>query len=194
MLSIDGDSLTVEEVVRVARGGEPVRIAPGATKRMNASRAAVDAIVASGTLAYGIKTGFGHLENVAIPRPDVLRLQQNLVRSHAVGVGPPLAEDEVRASLLVRANALAKGYSGVRPKVPQLLVDMLNRGVVPVVPAKGSLGASGDLAPLAHIALVMMGEGEALVRGRPRDGRRARAGIRAAPRRSSPSGGTRARG
>ncbi len=157
----------------MARRRESVRISPEAVKRIRASRAAVDAIVKSGALAYGIKTGFGQLENVAIPEADVIRLQQNLVRSHAVGVGAPLPEDEVRAVLLVRANALAKGYSGIRPAVAQLLVDMLEREVVPVVPAKGSLGASGDLAPLAHIALVMMGEGHATVRRRLMGGKAA---------------------
>jgi len=170
VLTIDGDSLTTDAVVRVARRGEAVRIAPAALKRIRGSRAAVEAIVRSGALAYGIKTGFGQLENVAIPQADVIRLQQNLVRSHAVGVGEPLPEEDVRAALLVRANALAKGYSGVRPTVVQLLVDMLNREVIPVVPAKGSLGASGDLAPLAHIALVMMGEGQARVGGQTMDG------------------------
>jgi len=181
VLTIDGDSLTVEEVVRVARRGEAVRISAAAMKRIRASRAAVDAIVQSGTLAYGIKTGFGQLETVAIPEADVIRLQQNLVRSHAVGVGAPLPEDEVRAALLVRANALVKGYSGIRPAVAQLLVDMLDRGVVPVVPAKGSLGASGDLAPLAHIALVMMGEGQATVQGQMLDGRAALRAAKLAP-------------
>ena len=181
LLTIDGESLTVEEVVRVARRDESVRISPAAEKRVRASRAAVEAIVKSGALAYGITTGFGQLESVAIPPAEVIRLQKNLVRSHAVGVGPPLLDDEVRASLLIRANALAKGYSGVRPKVVQLLVEMLNRGVVPVVPAKGSLGASGDLAPLAHIALVMMGEGEATVRGRRMGGRAALRAARLAP-------------
>ena len=173
MLTIDGESLTVEEVVRVARGREPVRLSRTAVRRVQASRQALERIVRSGRLAYGITTGFGDLENVAIPRGDILRLQENLVRSHAVGVGPPLSEDEVRASLLIRANALAKGYSGVRPAVVELLVGMLNKGVHPVVPSRGSLGASGDLAPLAHIALVMIGEGEAVVRKRRTSGRAA---------------------
>jgi len=161
LLTIDGESLTVEEVVRVARAGEPVTLSRVALRRISASRAALVRIVESGHPAYGVNTGFGQLENTPVTKADLLRLQENLVRSHAAGAGPPLWEDDVRASMLIRANALAKGYSGVRPEVVVLLLGMLNRGVHPVVPSRGSLGASGDLAPLAHIALVMIGEGEA---------------------------------
>jgi len=161
LLTIDGESLTVEEVVRVARTGEPVTLSRVARRRIEASRAALIRIVESGRPAYGVNTGFGQLENTPVSKADLLRLQENLVRSHAAGAGPPLWEDDVRASMLIRANALAKGYSGVRPEVVQMLLGMLNRGVHPVVPSRGSLGASGDLAPLAHIALVMIGEGEA---------------------------------
>src|SRR2546422_6770919 len=160
LLTIDGESLTVEEVVRVARAGEPVTLSRVALRRISASRAALVRIVESGHPAYGVNTGFGQLENTPVTKADLLRLQENLVRSHAAGAGPPLWEDDVRASMLIRANALAKGYSGVRPEVVMLLLGMLNRGVHPVVPSRGSLGASGDLAPLAHIALVMIGEGE----------------------------------
>jgi len=173
LLTIDGDSLTVEEVARVARAGEPVRLARTALRRVEASRDALVRIVKSGRATYGVNTGFGELEHVPIPKADALRLQENLVRSHAVGVGPPLSEDEVRASLLIRANALAKGYSGVRPAVVDLLLGMLNKAVHPVVPSRGSLGASGDLAPLAHIALVMIGEGEAVYKGKRVAGRAA---------------------
>jgi len=160
LLTIDGESLTVEEVVRVARAGEPVTLSRVALRRIEASRAALLRIVESGRPVYGVNTGFGQLENAPVSKADLLRLQENLVRSHAAGAGPPLWEDDVRASILIRANALAKGYSGVRPAVVELLLGMLNRGVHPVVPSRGSLGASGDLAPLAHIALVMIGEGE----------------------------------
>ena len=173
VLTIDGESLTIEDVARVARGREPVRLSRTALRRVEVSREALVRIVKGGHPVYGVTTGFGQLENVAIPNSDILRLQKNLVRSHAVGVGPPLSEDEVRASILIRANALAKGFSGVRPAVVELLLGMLNKGVHPVVPSRGSLGASGDLAPLAHIALVMIGEGEAVFRGRRMAGRSA---------------------
>ncbi|TMK29146.1 MAG: histidine ammonia-lyase [Actinobacteria bacterium] len=163
LLAIDGESLTVEEVVRVARGGEPVKLSHLATKRVEACHAALLRIVRAGKPVYGVTTGFGQLENVPISKADLLRLQENLVRSHAAGAGPPLHVDDVRASILIRANALAKGYSGVRHEVVDLLLGMLNKGVHPFVPSRGSLGASGDLAPLAHIALVMIGEGEAYV-------------------------------
>src|SRR3989449_345866 len=161
LLTIEGEALRVEEVVRVARAGEPVTLSRVALRRISASRAALVRIVESGHPAYGVNTGFGQLENTPVTKADLLRLQENLVRSHAAGAGPPLWEDDVRASMLIRANALAKGYSGVRPEVVELLLGMLNRGVHPVVPSRGSLGASGDLAPLAHIALVRMGGGEA---------------------------------
>jgi len=163
LLAIDGESLTVEEVVRVARDGEPVKLSHPAIKRVEACHAALLRIVRSGKPVYGVTTGFGQLENVPISKADLLRLQENLVRSHAAGAGPPLHVDDVRASILIRANALAKGYSGVRHEVVDLLLGMLNKGVHPFVPSRGSLGASGDLAPLAHIALVMIGEGEAYV-------------------------------
>jgi len=163
LLAIDGESLTVEEVVRVARGGDPVKLSHLAFTRVEACHEALLRIVESGRPVYGVTTGFGQLESVPIPKGDLLRLQVNLVRSHATGAGPPLHVDDVRASMLIRANALAKGYSGVRHEVVDLLLGMLNKGVHPVVPSRGSLGASGDLAPLAHIALVMIGEGEAFV-------------------------------
>jgi histidine ammonia-lyase len=179
MLRLDGEGLAIDDVVRVARGDEEVVLAAKAAKRMEASRRAVDRIVARGELAYGIKTGFGELANVAIPEDDLRTLQLNLVRSHAVGVGPPLSRDVVRAALVVRANALARGASGVRRAVVDALLTLLNKGVHPVMPAKGSLGASGDLAPLAHMALVLLGEGKAEVGGRIVSGKTAlrRAGL-----------------
>jgi histidine ammonia-lyase len=166
MIPVDGHSLTIDHVVAVARGGETAVLGAAARRAVQRSRKAVERLMQKGDLAYGIKTGFGQLESVSIPEEEVRELQRNLVRSHAVGVGRPLAREQVRAALLLRANALARGLSGVRVEVVQRLLDLLNRGVHPVVPAKGSLGASGDLAPLAHIALVLIGEGEAEVGGR----------------------------
>jgi histidine ammonia-lyase len=181
MRSIDGRSLDLEDVVRVARGAEPVRLAPDAAKRVDASRHALEKVVAKGGPAYGIKTGFGELANVAIPDADIRALQLNLLRSHAIGQGPPLRQDEVRAAILLRANALAMGYSGVRRMVVTRLLDLLNRGVHPVIPSRGSLGASGDLAPLAHLGLVLVGEGEAEVGGRVLPGAKALAQANLAP-------------
>ncbi len=171
MLSVDGHRLTLDRVVRVARKGEPVRLAPAAAKRVEASHRALERIVRSGAVAYGIKTGFGELAHVTIPDADARQLQLNLLRSHAVGQGEPLRTDEVRAALLLRANTLAMGYSGVRRVLVERLLEMLNRGVHPVVPSRGSLGASGDLAPLAHIGLVLVGEGKAEVGGKVLSGR-----------------------
>src|SRR3989454_10012432 len=163
MRSIDGRSLDLEDVVAVARRREPVRLAPAAAKRVDTSRRALEKVVAKGGLAYGIKTGFGELANVAISDADVRTLQLNLLLSHAVGQGTPLRRDEVRAAILLRANTLAMGYSGVRRILVTRLLDFLNRRVHPVIPSRGSLGASGDLAPLAHMGLVLIGEGEAEV-------------------------------
>jgi len=180
MLILDGRSLDLEGVVRVARRAERVRLAPAAAKRVDASRAALERLVARGSMAYGIKTGFGELSMVEIPDPDVRKLQVNLLRSHAVGQGEPLRADEVRASILLRANTLAMGVSGVRRVLVTRLLDLLNRGVHPQIPSRGSLGASGDLAPLAHLGLVLIGEGRAEVRGRVLRGKDAlsRAGLR----------------
>jgi len=165
MRSIDGRSLDLNDVVAVARKAERVALAPAAGKRVDASRRALEKVVAKGSLAYGIKTGFGELASVEISDADVRVLQLNLLRSHAIGLGPPLRRDEVRAALLLRANTLAMGYSGVRRVLVTRLLDFLNRGVHPVIPSRGSLGASGDLAPLAHLGLVLVGEGEAEVGG-----------------------------
>ena len=166
MLRVDGASLTIDRVLAVARDGEKVALAPSARRAVERSHRALERIVRRGKLVYGITTGFGELERVRIPAAQVRELQVNLVRSHAAGTGDPLSREAVRAAILIRANALAKGYSGVRVEVVQRLLDLLNRSVHPVVPAKGSLGASGDLAPLAHIALVLIGEGSAEFGGR----------------------------
>ena len=176
---LDGGSLTLEDVRSVALSAESVGLAPGARRRMEASRAAVERILETDRVVYGVNTGVGKLADVRIDHSQLRQLQLNLVRSHAAGVGEPLAAAEVRAILLIRANVLAKGLSGIRPRVAEMLCEMLNRGVHPVVPARGSVGASGDLAPLAHIALVLVGEGQAEVREERLAGREAlaRAGL-----------------
>jgi len=152
--------LTIDGLVAVAREGRRVALGDTARERLAAARAVVDRVVAEERVAYGVTTGFGQLATTHIPVAKVRELQQNLVRSHAVGVGPPLPRDVVRAAMLIRASTMSKGYSGVRAEVVELLVGMLNAGVVPFVPSRGSLGASGDLAPSAHVVLAMLGEGE----------------------------------
>jgi histidine ammonia-lyase len=174
-LLINGNILKVDDVVAVANGRQ-VTLDPAALPAIERSRAAVEQFVAEGKIVYGITTGFGRFKDRFISADETRQLQQNLVRSHAVGVGPELAEAEVRAMLLVRANTLAMGYSGVRPSLIQLLLDMLNQGVHPCIPSQGSLGASGDLAPLAHLALVVIGEGEAHFQGQRLPGHKALAG------------------
>jgi histidine ammonia-lyase len=176
---LTGNDLTLAEFERAILKNEPVALAAEARERIAASRAVIDRIAASEETAYGVNTGFGELARVQIPHADIRRLQLNLVRSHACGVGPPLSETETRAMLLLRANALAKGRSGARVIAVETLCAMLERGVLPVVPSQGSVGASGDLAPLAHLALVAIGEGEAVYRGERLPGAEAmrRAGI-----------------
>jgi histidine ammonia-lyase len=163
--ALTGNDLTFEQLYGVALRGEAVGLAPAAVERMKASRAVVDRLVASGTTAYGINTGFGKLASVRISAEQVRQLQVNLVRSHSCGVGAPLSEAETRAVMLLRANALAKGFSGVRPQVVETLCAMLNGKVHPVIPSQGSVGASGDLAPLAHLAQVVIGEGRTAHKG-----------------------------
>ena len=171
-LKISGEDLTIDDVVAVANG-RSVTLSPSALPKIKRSRAAVETLVAEGRIAYGITTGFGRFKDELISTDQVKQLQLNLVRSHAVGVGPLLDEQVVRAIMLVRLNTLAMGYSGVRPAIIQLMIDMLNSGVHPVIPSQGSLGASGDLAPLAHLALVLIGEGEAMLHGKRLNGRSA---------------------
>jgi histidine ammonia-lyase len=161
-LMIDGDSLTIDEAYAVAVDRLRVGLAPKARERMLRTRAVVDDIVARNAPVYGVTTGFGKLSEVAIPRERLAELQVNLVRSHASGVGDRLPEREVRAMMLLRANVIAKGYSGARPELVELLLQMLNADVYPPVPEQGSVGASGDLAPLAHLALALIGEGTLL--------------------------------
>jgi histidine ammonia-lyase len=179
MLELRGQPLTLEQIVAVASGQEQVTLAAGARARVEASRAVVDRIVAENQTVYGVNTGFGKLSDVRIERDRLGELQLNLVRSHSCGVGSPLSIAEARAMLLLRANVLASAFSGARPVIIDTLVDMLARGVTPVIPEKGSVGASGDLAPLAHLALAAIGEGEAFYEGERLAGSEAlkRAGI-----------------
>lgn len=166
MIRIDGNSLTMEEVNRAARRFEPVGMSESGRRQVEASRIVVERLLNSEKPVYGISTGFGDLSRIWISPAEREKLQRNLILSHAAGVGEYLPEDVVRAAMLLRANSLAKGYSGIRPETMDMLLDMLNRRVCPAVPCKGSVGASGDLSPLSHIALVMMGEGKAIVGGR----------------------------
>jgi histidine ammonia-lyase len=170
MVVLDGSSLRLEQVEAVSRRYEAVEVAGEAVERMRRSRAVVDRLAAGEAAVYGVNTGVGMLADVRIPAAELAALQRNIVRSHAAGVGEPMTEAEARAMMVIRANVLAKGFSGIRPEVAWRLCEMLNRRVTPVVPAQGSVGASGDLAPLAHMALVLIGEGRAMVGGEALDG------------------------
>ncbi len=165
LLAIDGHSLTLEDVERVARGFKAVVLSDLAKEQLAKSRAAIEKMLAEHRIVYGVTTGFGKFKDVNIAPADTVRLQHNLLLSHAVGVGAAFDAPVVRAITLLRANALAKGYSGIRQEVVQLLLDLINCGIHPVVPEQGSVGASGDLAPLAHLALVLIGKGQADVDG-----------------------------
>jgi histidine ammonia-lyase len=179
---LTGQDLTVSDVCAIARARtSEVGLAPAAVERMERSRSLIDALAAGDEPIYAVNTGVGLLANVRIPREELDQLQRNVIRSHSTGVGEPLAREVVRAMMLIRANVLAMGYSGIRPLVAERLCDLLNRGVTPLVPSQGSVGASGDLAPLAHIALVLIGEGEAELDGvmLPGSEALARAGIQA---------------
>jgi histidine ammonia-lyase len=160
-LLVDGEALTIENVHEVAFDRRRVALHPNAVTKMSRSRSVIEAILDEDRVVYGVSTGFGKLSDVRIGRDKITPLQHNLVRSHASGLGEPLSEEEVRALMLLRANVLAKGLSGARPVVAERLCDLLNHHVYPVIPCRGSVGASGDLAPLAHLALVLIGEGEA---------------------------------
>src|SRR3989449_9106091 len=164
-MELNGQTLTLTEIATVAFGEAPVKVSSSARTRVSASRRVVEGIVARDDIVYGVSTGFGKLSDVRIPHDALAELQLNLVRSHACGIGNPLSEPEVRAMMLLRANVLALGLSGVRCEVIELLCEMLNRRIYPVVPEKGSVGASGDLAPLSHLALSLVGEGEAFFEG-----------------------------
>lgn len=176
-----GQPLTLDAVVAVARHRTPVALCDEARARIAASRAQIERIVAEGRTVYGVTTGFGKLANVRIEAHDVRQLQRNLVVSHAMGVGEPLSTEIVRAMLLLRAHSLAQGFSGIRVEVIELLLAMLNAGVHPVVPSQGSVGASGDLAPLSHVALTLIGEGTAEVGGQVLPSSEALAAVGLAP-------------
>ena len=154
MLMIDGNTLTIAGIVAVARHAEPVGLAAEARQRMQTSQEWVRQMVAAGDPVYGINTGFGIFADQRIPPEASARLSRNLILSHAVATGPDLPAEVVRAAMLIRANTLAAGYSGPRPELVETLLEMLNHGVTPAVPSQGSLGSSGDLAPLSHLALV----------------------------------------
>lgn len=167
-ITIDGHSLTIQDVVSVARAEKKavsLQLTEDAIRAVNRSSEAVQELVKQKKTVYGITTGFGAFRKQSIPSNELKQLQRNIVRSHAAGVGKPLDRDVVRAMMLIRANTLASGYSGIRLETLQLLLNMIERGVHPVIPRQGSLGASGDLAPLAHMSLVMIGEGAAEVDG-----------------------------
>jgi histidine ammonia-lyase len=165
MISLSGQQLTLQQIADVATGKARVTLAAEARQRVEEARRVVDQIVAENRTVYGVNTGFGKLSDVSIDQADLRQLQLNLVRSHSCGLGQPLSEPEARAMLLLRANVLATGFSGARPLVIETLIAMLERGVTPVIPEKGSVGASGDLAPLAHLALAAIGEGDAFFNG-----------------------------
>ncbi|RDY29594.1 histidine ammonia-lyase [Romboutsia weinsteinii] len=162
---IDGSSLTIEDVINITRHNYKVELTKGAIEKVQKARDLVDKFVEEEKISYGITTGFGKFSDVAISKEEAQKLQKNLIISHACGVGNPFSEDIVRGIMALRVNALSKGHSGIRIKTLQTLVDMLNEGVHPIIPEKGSLGASGDLAPLSHMVLTMLGEGEAIYKG-----------------------------
>ncbi len=181
LLHINGNSLTLDDVRAVVFERRPVMLEPEARLAVDRARAVVEDLVENNRVGYAVTTGVGQLSDVRIPPDDIRKLQVNLLRSHAVGLGDPLSEEVSRAMMLLRANSLAKGCSGVRGVVIDTLCEMLNRGVHPVVPSQGSVGASGDLAPLSHLGLVLIGEGEAIFQSKRVTGAEAlkQAGIRA---------------
>lgn len=179
VITLTGNDLTLEQVVEVARKGATITLSQEAIEAVNASRKIIDDIVDSKKVTYGVNTGFGSLVKVSIPQEETRQLQENLIRTHSSGFGDPLGEDEVRAIMLIRINSLLKGYSGIRLSTIETLMAMLNNGVVPHIPEKGSLGASGDLAPLSHMVLPMLGLGRAYYNGELLEGKEAmaRAGV-----------------
>ncbi len=172
-VTIDGSQLTLDQVVQVARDSTVVRVDRKALSRTAKGRKALEKLLQEEKVVYGVNTGFGALSNYKIPREDLKLLQTNLIRSHAASVGKPHATEVVRAMMLLRANTLLKGHSGIRPEIPQLIVKLLNRRIHPYIPEKGSVGASGDLSPLSHMALVLIGEGKVESKGRWIEGKTA---------------------
>ena len=177
---IDGESLKINDVVKVARENAKVVISEEVKEKVRKCRQVLEKMIEENKTIYGVNTGFGALSKIKISPSDIKQLQSNLIRSHSTGVGKPLGTDVVRATMLLRANTLAKGYSGIRLETLETLVEMLNKGVHPIIPAKGSVGASGDLAPLSHMILVLMGEGKAEYQGEVMSGKEAmeKAGIK----------------
>ncbi len=177
---VDGETLTLRDICRVAREDVKVTISPEAVKRMMRSRATLQELLDQGNSIYGVNTGFGELSNVKIPQNRILQLQTNLIRSHAAGVDEPIDTETTRAAMLLRANTLAKGYSGIKVETIHTLIEMLNKRIHPIIPSKGSVGASGDLAPLSHMTLVLIGEGKAEHNGKILAGKQAmrKAGIK----------------
>ncbi len=178
---IDGHSLTLESYMAIVRYGAKVSLAPAAMEAMVKSRALAEKIANEKRVAYGITTGFGDFATVAVPDEMSAQLSTNLVLSHCTGTGTPYTEEQARGMMLLRANALCVGISGVRPILVEMLIEMLNKGVHPIIPQKGSLGASGDLAPLSHMGLVMLGKGEATYQGKRMPGGEAMAAAGIAP-------------
>lgn len=162
---IDGETLTLEDVELIAKGKAKAELSSEAVEKVKRSRKFVEEVIAKGEHVYGVNTGFGALSSVAIPDAQLEKLQHNLIRSHACGVGEPFSQEVTRAIIFLRANTLAKGFSGIRLDTLQTMIEMLNKGVHPVIPRQGSVGASGDLVPLAHLALVLLGEGKAIYKG-----------------------------
>lgn len=178
-IMLDGNSLCLEDFIKVVRGNEKIDLSQEVKDKMQKSRDLVDKYVEEEKVVYGITTGFGKFSNVSISKEDTKKLQKNLIMSHSCGVGEVFSVEEARGVMLLRINALAKGFSGIRLSTVQTLMDMINKGVTPVIPQQGSLGSSGDLAPLAHMVLVMFGEGEATFEGVRMSGKEAmdKAGI-----------------
>ena len=172
-MELSGTPLTLDQIASVAIGATRVGLSDAAADRIRSSRAVVQKVLAKGQVVYGVNTGFGKLADIRIPDSELEELQLDLVRSHACGLGQPLSEPETRAMMLLRANVLALGFSGCRVELVETLLKMLDLGVYPLVPEKGSVGASGDLAPLAHLALSMIGEGESCFGGQVMDGGKA---------------------
>jgi histidine ammonia-lyase len=169
IIYLDGNSLTIEQVMQIAVRNIPVGLSPRAIRAIKASRRLIDSWVEKDRIIYGVTTGFGEFSNVKIDRADIELLQQNLVISHAAGAGDPLPPEVVRAMIVLRVNALAKGYSGIRLETVEMLIGFLNRGIIPVIPSQGSVGSSGDLVQLAHLVLTMMGRGKVLYRNEVMD-------------------------
>jgi histidine ammonia-lyase len=169
-IAINGENLTIDDIIQVSRFGKRVELSNDAIEKVKKSRKVIEDAIKDGRTVYGVNTGFGELASVSIGYDDLAKLQVNLIRSHSVGVGEPFSIENVRGMMLLRANALAKGFSGIRLETLTTLINMLNNGVTPVVPQQGSVGSSGDLAPLAHMVLVLIGEGEAFYKGKRMDG------------------------